>query len=292
MPPPGLVWRVLTELNAYYDDIEDPTDRPTLISEVPAGVLVPVEVNDDGRPDWLIAWPEEMAFCGTGGCARTLYVSHEGGFYRALDRQALDLKIEKVDGEVRVEAWVHHLNCADERPDCRYAWAWDEASHRLAPRIASDGVARFGGTGTTVIDDAYRTPAQAQDTWPQTLRNQWEASGLVCLTDYNEGYETRSLDIATVPDLNGDGRLDWVAIPPTTCDGQSPEHAFSVWTTTEGQGEQDEVILAYAGGAETSFLTDLSAPTPHLEVSQPCSGDAECPSVPLRWNAARGRLEE
>ena len=203
-----------------------------LITEVPAGLLVPVEVNNDGRPDWLISWPEGMAFCGTGGCVRTLYVSHADGFFLAFDRQALDLKIDRVSGEVRVEAWVHHSNCSNQRPDCRYAWAWDDTVHGLVPRIASDGVQRFDGAGTPVIDDSYRIPAAGQDSWPETLRKVWDASRVVCLTDYNEGYETRRLEIATVPDLNGDGRPDWVTIFPASCGGGYPEHAFEVWTTT------------------------------------------------------------
>ncbi|GAA0622404.1 hypothetical protein GCM10009422_18000 [Brevundimonas kwangchunensis] len=72
-PPEGFVWYVLRELNDFGFDIDDPTNRPPLITEAPAGVLVAVDANGDNRTDWLIRWPEAMQVCGTGGCRVTLY---------------------------------------------------------------------------------------------------------------------------------------------------------------------------------------------------------------------------
>ncbi len=126
------------------------------MTKVPDGVLVPVEINADDRTDWLINWPEAMAFCGTGGCERSLYVSGQEGFTRAFDRQALGLSIGHVDGEVRVEAWVHHLNCEDDRMDCRFAWTWDEATRRLVERPSSDGRPAPRVGPPTVIDPEYQ----------------------------------------------------------------------------------------------------------------------------------------
>ncbi len=141
-PPEGFTWYVLNELNRFYLDIDDPTNRPPLVTEVPEGVLVPVEVNGDGQTDWLIDWPESTQFCGTGGCRRTLYISGgDGGFIRALDRQALELTLMPVGGEVRIQGWLHHLNCEDSRPQCRFAWAWDASARGLAARPSSDGIA-------------------------------------------------------------------------------------------------------------------------------------------------------
>lgn len=154
-PPEGFTWYVLNELNRFYLDIDDPTNRPALLTEVPEGVLAPVEVNGDGQTDWLINWPASTQFCGTGGCRRTLYISGgDGGFFRALDRQALELTITPVAGEVRVEGWLHHLNCGDARPQCRFAWTWDAQARRLVARQSSDGVAA-SEEGPVLLDPTW-----------------------------------------------------------------------------------------------------------------------------------------
>lgn len=154
-PPEGFTWYVLNEINRFYLDIDDPTNRPDLVTEVPEGVLVPVEINGDGRTDWLINWPESTQFCGTGGCQRALYISGEYGFVRAFDRQALELAVAPVDGDVRIEAWLHHLNCDETRPQCRFAWVWDDSARRLTARPSSDGVAApETGPDTVIVYDA------------------------------------------------------------------------------------------------------------------------------------------
>lgn len=130
-PPEGFVWYVLNTLNGADLDIEDPTNRPPLITEVPGGVLEPVEVNGDGRTDWLIRWPEAIAFCGTGGCRVSLYISDGDGFVRAFDRQALAFGISGVGAGRRVEATLHALECEDGSDPCRRAWVWDKQAGRL-----------------------------------------------------------------------------------------------------------------------------------------------------------------
>lgn len=141
-PPPGLVWYVLNALNAFYLDVDDPTNRPPLVTEVPDGVLAPVEINGDGMVDWLIRWPESAQFCGTGGCRTTLYISAEDGFVRAFDRQTLSFEIRTVDGERRIEAGLHAVNCRDDAEECLRVWAWDAAAKRLRVVASSDGVDR------------------------------------------------------------------------------------------------------------------------------------------------------
>ncbi|MFN4092829.1 MAG: hypothetical protein ACK4FG_08045 [Brevundimonas sp.] len=153
--PEGIDWYVLNELNRFYLDIDDPTNRPALMAVVPEGVLVPVEVNGDGQTDWLIQWPDSTQFCGTGGCRRTLYISGPGGsYFRALDRQALELTINPGEAEVRVEGWLHHLNCQDARTECRFAWVWDAQARRLVGRAASDGTAA-PKDGPILVDPAW-----------------------------------------------------------------------------------------------------------------------------------------
>lgn len=139
-PPEGFVWYVLREQNDAGFDIDDPTNRPPLVTEVPAGVLEAVDADGDDRTDWLIRWAETMQVCGTGGCRVTLYIGTEDGFVRAFDRQALQFDIRTAEGERRVVAELHPLACDDGRETCVRSWAWDEAAQRLMPVISRAGL--------------------------------------------------------------------------------------------------------------------------------------------------------
>lgn len=299
-PPPidpaaAFDWYVLSELNSFYDNPEDPTDRPVLLTQVPAGIVKPVDINHDGKTDWLIEWPESAQFCGTGGCERSLYVStpDHDGFTRALDRQTLDLKIEDVGGETRIEAWVHHMYCDEAREECRFAWAWDDKARRLVQRPAGDGITLLDGVGAEVVDGDIR--ADRGDAWPIALGNAWEASRVVCLTDDNTGYSITHSDIATIPDVSGDGRPDWVVSAPRPCDGAAPAEPFAIWTTT-GEGDlRDGVQKAYEAPPGTALRLDLAGPT--VLVSPGCgtpddADQTKCRYVPLKWDGPMRVLTE
>ncbi|MFJ6024502.1 hypothetical protein ACIQC9_07905 [Brevundimonas sp. NPDC092305] len=131
-PPEGIVWVALRDINEYAFDEDDTTNRPPLAMEAPAGMLRAVDVSPDGKPDWLIDYQNSglNGFCGTGGCLQRLYVSDGDRYVRALDNQALELTVE--GGEVRV--WVHHLYCANDNPDCRYRFSWDQPALALVQR--------------------------------------------------------------------------------------------------------------------------------------------------------------
>lgn len=140
-PPDGFVRYILDRLNSFSFDVEDPTNRPPPTIIVPDGVLTAIEVNSDGRPDWLIRWPEASQFCGTGGCEATLYISTEDGFVRALDRQVLSLEIRSVAGTAQIEAELHQLECNEGQEVCLRAWGWDQNTKHLEVRTSSDGIA-------------------------------------------------------------------------------------------------------------------------------------------------------
>lgn len=291
-PPEGLTWYVLDQINEFDFDVEDPGNRQnSVMTEVPDGVIQAVSVNDDGKPDWLVRWPEMFQFCGTGGCQTTLYVSGEDGLHRAFDRQALDFTVSTVGGETRVEAWVHHLNCVDEREECRYAWAWDDRSRTLVQRPASDGVTVLHGTGVQPIDDPWSVTQTALPSWPSALETIWRESRRVCLVDYNEGFEVHYAAIAATPDLNDDSRPDWVVTPAESCDSVEPGSAFQVWTTTGEGDRQDEVSLAYTAPAGAWKRLQLE-PKARLEITTDCDRTGECAYRPLRWDAATGTLTE
>ena len=133
-PPPGLSWYVISELNDFYDDPEDPTNRPPLVTQPPAGVVRAVDINADGVNDWLVEWPDSTQFCGTGGCRFTVYLTHGQNLVRIFDRQTFQpLDISMVDGEPRLEGSFHHGSCNEQRDDCRLAWGLDADDAQAGP---------------------------------------------------------------------------------------------------------------------------------------------------------------
>jgi hypothetical protein len=285
-PPDGIVWHVLDQINAFYFDIDDPTNRPPLVTEVPEGVLTPVDINADGRTDWLISWPEEVAFCGTGGCDRTLYVSgapvpgaedQATGFSRAFDRQALDFSIGEVAGEIRIEARVHHGLCSDDRTDCLFAWAWDEPARRLVQRPSSDGRTVIEGAGTPPVDDDDPTTA-----WlPSELAALLEASKVVCPASFEAtGYEVLRADVQSIPDVNDDGRPDWLAALPAPCVSGSVHKPPEVWVSAEG----DSVALAWQAATGDAEL-DVGHDPAVLVWKTGCADGDDCERRTLNWDA-------
>lgn len=294
--PEGLAWYVLNELNGFYLDVEDPTNRPPLVTRVPDGVLTAVEINGDGRPDWLIHWPESTQFCGTGGCRTTLYISEGDSFVRAFDRQALRLELKRVEGELRLEAWVHHLQCSQDQEECLRAWTWDPAAGRLQERPSSDGISRMSGTPAVDLGEASDGTPNLPSWTPPLLVELRDASRRWCPTVLEpSGVFLRRALLYDIPDVNGDGLRDWVFAPESGCD-TPPESGPQVWVTTDRgpgpHGEGGAVALAWTSPLDRWIEYEVSERPATVLMVGTCETGQDCPAVPLRWNAAAGRLVE
>ncbi|QDH72925.1 hypothetical protein [Brevundimonas sp. M20] len=294
-PPEGFVWYVLNALNGFYLDVDDPTNRPPLVTEIPDGVLEPVEVSGDDRTDWLIRWPDSTQFCGTGGCRATLYLSGEDGFIRAFDRQALRFEVKTVDGEVRVEAALHHLYCDSGRNECLRAWAWEPAAGRLQERPSSDGISRLTIVAPVDLGEEADGSPILPDWTPSTLEEIRFHSRVWRPATTEEGPSLCQAELFDTPDVNGDGLRDWVFTPAGECDGE-PESGFQVWVTMGPgpgpQGRGGPVALAYTAPPERWAEYEVSERPAMLMVVAPCGEGADCGGIPLRWNASTGRLVE
>ena len=155
-PPAGLSWYVVSQLNGFYDDIDDPTNRPPLLANPPEGVVQPIDVNADGVTDWMVKWPESTQFCGTGGCRVTVYLTHGQNLIRVFDRQAFDvLAVSSVDGEARLEGSFHSGYCGDRRDDCRLAWGLDPATRTLVARPSANGDSFAASNDVAPIDPIW-----------------------------------------------------------------------------------------------------------------------------------------
>lgn len=152
----GLEWLVVSQINGFYDDIDDPTNRPQLISHAPSGVLKSTDLNGDGVSDWIVTWPESAQFCGTGGCRVTIYLGKTDSLKRVFDRQILgELDINRVDGEVRIESVFHHGNCGDQRAVCTLAWGLDRKTDQLVPRPSANGDVFSSNPDRMPIDEIW-----------------------------------------------------------------------------------------------------------------------------------------
>lgn len=158
-PPAGLNWYVISQLNGFYDDPEDPTNRPPLLTRPPEGVVRAVDVNADGVNDWVVDWPESTQFCGTGGCRFTVYLTHGQNLIRIFDRQVFEgLEFSVVDGEPRFEGRFHHGSCDEQRDDCRLAWGLDATTRKLVPRRSANGDAYAVRGAEEPIDEIWARP--------------------------------------------------------------------------------------------------------------------------------------
>lgn len=285
-PPEGLVWMALNEINADSFDRDDPTNRPPLVTEVPRGMLRPVDVSRDGRTDWIVDFGAAglSSFCGTGGCARILYVSGgETGFIRAFDGQALAFDVVEREGEARVEAQVHHLHCRPGQTDCLYAWAWDADLGELVERPAADGLTRLDGGGLDPIDPLR---ANRPDDLPEDLSRAWFGGRLTCRDTGDDGFTALRPGFRSIPDINGDGRRDWIGTPPVCADEDAGSPVFDLWVTGEGGGLE----IAYTSAPDHYPSIDIGT-TPATVITNPaCGYNQPCPDTRLRWDGVRRRF--
>jgi hypothetical protein len=283
-PPEGLVWMALNQINAAHFDRDDPTNRPPLVTRVPDGMLRPVDVSSDGRTDWIVDFGAAglARFCGTGGCARILYVSGgDTGFLRAFDARALALEVVERSGETRVEARVHDLNCRAAAAQCWYSWAWDPASGRLVERPGRDGGTRLEGGGFDPVDRAL---ADIPDSLPAELSEAWFGGRKTCRAHNDDGIEILRPAFRSIPDVNGDGRRDWIEIPAACLDEEAA--GFRLWATRPGGG----LAEAYESAADHHPSVEIGTTPATVLVNPPCGDDKACPDTPLRRDVRTGRF--
>lgn len=294
-PPEGIVWMALRDINEYGFDPDDPTNRPPLVAEVPAGMIRAVDLTPDGRPDWLVDYEAAgiSSHCGTGGCTLILYVSlGDDGLMRAFDEQAHGLTFYEVDGERRVEAAVHHALCSsDASRECRYAFAWDSDLRRLVERPTRDGngVIAVGGLSPIDASDHRGPPSDA----PEAVADIWFKTRTTCASVYvDDGVEIRRAAIHDIPDVDGDGARDWVVERPSPCQDSPGDivlyPGFEVWLTRA----EGEAVQVYVSPGEIFPKLDVSR-SPAVVVAEPACGFREtCAQTRLRWDAGSGRLVE
>lgn len=291
-PPEALTWMVLSEINNNYFDRSEPMNRPEIVTVVPEGMIRAVDVSHDGVADWLIEYdPAGSSWCGTGGCLKTLYVSHGDQYVMAFDEQALDFQIAERDGETRIFADVHHTLCVPDNWDCQFGYAWDADLMRLVERPNASGVTLLTGGGLVPIG-FDRSPTEPRDDLPDALSELWFGTRLTCPDTSDAGFETRRAATTNVADLNGDGVRDWIFEPPYSCqtnpDEEVPSPGFSIWLSQAEGGFAE----AYVSEQNRWPSVDIASSPAFLIDNPGCGYGDECPNVRLRWDAAARRFVE
>lgn len=282
-PPETLTWMVLNEINGAWFDRTEPFNRPPLVERVPDGIIRPVDISHDGKPDWLVDYTDSgLRYCGTGGCLRTLYVSDGDDYVMAFDEQSHTLDLSSRGGEAVIQAEVHPVFCG-VADGCAFAWAWDAGLKQLVERPNARGetlLTNDGGFAPVGRRDGGRP---VMDGLPQELAAVWRETRLVCPSQDEDGFRTWRATFKSVPDLNGDGLRDWLVRKPDPC-GSSGEPVmstgFGVWLTG-GDGTLREV---WTSEPDRWAVIDI-ATTPARLISNPsCGFEDPCPDLRLEWD--------
>lgn len=285
-PPDALTWMVLNEINGAYFDRTEPFNRPPLVTRVPDGVIRPVDITHDGKPDWLIDYTDSgLMYCGTGGCLRTLYVSDGEDYVMAFDEQSHTFELSRRGGETVIEAQVHHVFCGSAGDDCAFAWTWDAELKQLVERPNAAGVTLLGNDGGFPPIGEREDSRPIGDRLPAELSEVWHGSRLTCPSDDDDGFRVHRPRFKQVPDLNGDGRRDWLVRLPDPCPRDVYEEVeagpFSVWLT----GPNGTLSEAWTSEPDHWAMIDI-ATTPARLISNPaCGYGSACPNRRLQWDS-------
>lgn len=272
--PQAVRQAVIANLQSVRSEFMERDDPRRRRAPDPDPLLTRMDVDGDGRADWRADYERAewaAGWCGTGGCLQQLWVGAPGGrWVLAMDTNSGPMRTRRVDGEHRLEVSVHGSRCGGAgADDCRYGYAWDPRLQRLVERPNFTGGTRLYESGAGLIDEtAPRPVAQA-------------ARRLRCARG-DDGGEPRT---ASVPDLNGDGRRDWVAWSGYACP-EGSERVVVLASTAQGG-----FVQAYSGQDE-SWEVDIAG-QPARFISVPACGDRRnpCPRRPLRWDAATRMLQ-
>jgi hypothetical protein len=242
-PPPELVSELEPELvRAGFD--------PARLADWPEGLLTPIDVSADGVSDWLVdflalGFP---GWCGTGGCRHELWVSTGGGYRLALDAQVLEIGIRP--GTARtLDLELHGSICGLTGSEaCPRSFEWDASARRLVETANAAG-------GTLLAGPLFQPVADDPGAWPEpVLRARFEAEDR-CVAAGGE-YGEWMAPVISVPDIDGDGKRDWVLDESWTyCDGAdptSPAPTLRVFESNHGTWRQQLAVAA------TDWAVDIS----------------------------------
>lgn len=266
---------------------------PSAPRRPPPGMLRPIEVSADGVQDWLIDYEKAgfAGWCGTGGCRQKIFVSRPSGDYiLAFDHQTnFPPLVAMTDGRAVLDIDLHGTHCDGSGVDeCLRRFVWDEAAARFEEAPNAKGDPRLQGPVFQVVEP---DPAPA----PILARAAVLAAAQACREAGGDLGENGEPEILSAPDLNGDGRRDWIVDATySICsrDGEmiAPAPVTQVFVTTP----TGDVVLAYAA---ESLVYEIDVAERPAKVVRILTADdcgryqgEPCPEQVLTWDGAAGLL--
>jgi len=261
-------------------------DARITVAQVRRGMRA-VDVDHDGRQDYLFSFARIPGWCGTGGCRTQLWVQRRGMPPRKVfDAQVREAAFRNVRGHTVADFDLHGSACHSFGASaCPASFVWDASLGRLVEHAApgGDGVIRYLRPMKSVDPPA---PLPVMERYRATLSLCASAGGTAADAD----------PPLTVPDLDGDGVRDWI-IPEIFCDrpgeaDDAPVIPMTLFATAGNPARPMEV----ARGRRVEISVSTTPATVFLiEGPRTCDLGEEkktsCRRVEMRWNRAAKRLE-
>ena len=257
---------------------------------IPRGMVRPVDVNRDGIADWLIDYAKagETIWCGQGGCRYKLFVSTGRGAYAvAFDEMARSFRV-RPEGSIEVD--VYGSYCASYGADaCRRDFVWSSREALLLPLARP-------GQRTWLFGPLFNPVVVHPAMWPAAVAAAVARRAAVCTAaggtlDEADGAIVRS------PDLDGDGRADWIiGSPYSACVSRSadtdrvvPDLARPTLVVLSGAKPNATPLFE---GPDANYAVDMATTPARLRI---IPGDEErlqrCADRPQRCGGRALRLD-
>ncbi len=235
---------------AMQPDLRDDPTKPSRIKARKA--IRPIDINSDGIMDYQVNWDDlgSAAWCGTGGCRYQLWLSGTSGKpRRVFDQQVRSTSIRKSGKETIFDFQFHGGSCGGfGSQDCPVSFAFDQKIGRFDERITPDGngILRM----IDPLDDVRLKRPKAVTDLLAKLHNDCMAKG------GEKGEDAGALGSVTeTPDIDGDGRRDWIVSTPKCSADASPESSDIQSHLLVTAGNTTGMELAYSGNQiELSIL--------------------------------------
>lgn len=273
------------------EEANNPEMVPAWMKKVPAKMFKKVDVNGDKIPDWLVSYenaPNPSFFCGSGGCQYELWVGEQGGTWRKVyARGGSEPRITGPKTARRFEVNFHGSVCGSYgASECLRAYRWDSTLNRLVEAPDSKGRTRLVYGSLPPMD----LPLDAA---PPKVREAIQVRQAYC-RDKGGAYPAEEAAIYDIPDIDGDGRRDWlVGSSYDSCrfEDNAPETPIELGIQVFASRGDDAVLVLE--DKEGAWEIDLGTPNTFylIEVSDSCSEDKPCPRKALKWNAEAGKLQ-
>ncbi|WP_421729136.1 hypothetical protein [Brevundimonas sp.] len=246
----------------------------------PAALISQVSV---ARPNdaWFVDYGKtgDSAWCGTGGCRRELYVARGDGYPLVFDHEVLDWRLTQGATAV-LDVELHRANCdAIGSEPCLRRFVWNDVTGRFDEAVNREG---FG----YLVGPLFQPIAPHFDDYPDIVTAEIERREMLCHTagGLMDSGEFRAV---SSPDLNGDGRRDWIiGSRYTACRGPSgdthemPDMGVSVIVSV---GDRWTVALRAPTAA---YAVDLAYQPARFGVrdERMCTGRPGCPTRMYVWH--------